>query len=91
MAVVAAATAVLPLRAAAVGMKSPAATVMAGAHTKINNQLKSATATADGSNGSSGNGDGGGVGDSNGGATDNNQVDRQKRRRLCSWATASAS
>jgi hypothetical protein len=47
MAVVAAATAVLPLRAAAVGMKSPAATVTTGAHTKIKNQLKSATSTAD--------------------------------------------
>jgi hypothetical protein len=48
MAVVAAATAVLPLHAVVVAMKSPAARVMAGAHTKINNQLKSATATADG-------------------------------------------
>jgi hypothetical protein len=48
MAVLAAATAVLSLRAAVVAMKSPAARVMAGAHTKINNQLKSATATANG-------------------------------------------
>jgi len=48
MAAVAAATAVLPPRAAAVAMKSPAVTVMAGAQTTINNQLKSATAMADG-------------------------------------------
>jgi hypothetical protein len=41
------------------------------------------------SNGSGGNGNGGGVGNSNGGDTDNNQVERQKRRRLCSWAMAS--
>jgi len=48
MAAVAAATDVLPPRAAKVAMKSPAVTVMAGAQTTINNQLKSATATADG-------------------------------------------
>ncbi len=52
--------------------------------------LRQGEDTGDGdSDGSGGNGDGGGVGDSNGGATDNNQVERQKRRRLCSWATAS--
>ena len=41
-------TAVIPPRAAAVAMKSPAVTVMAGAQTTINNQLKSAMATAGG-------------------------------------------
>ena len=41
MAVAAAATAVLPPRAAALAMKTPAATAMVGAQTKINNQLKS--------------------------------------------------
>jgi len=45
MAVAAAATAVLPPRAAAVVMKTPAATAMVGAQITINNQLKSATAT----------------------------------------------
>jgi hypothetical protein len=44
MAVAAAATAVLPPRAAAVAMKTPAATAMVGAQTTFNNQLKSATA-----------------------------------------------
>ena len=39
MAVTAAATAVLPLRAAAVVMKTPAVTAMAGAQTTTNNQL----------------------------------------------------
>ena len=48
MAAVAAATGVLPPRAAAVAMKSPSVTVMAGAHTTIDNQLKSVTATTDG-------------------------------------------
>ncbi len=48
LAAVAAATAVLPPRAAAVAMKSPAVTVMAGVQTTINNQLKSVTAMADG-------------------------------------------
>jgi hypothetical protein len=41
MAVAAAATAVLPPRAAALAMKTPAATGMVGAQTKNNNQLKS--------------------------------------------------
>ncbi len=41
MAVAAATTAVLPLRAAALAMKTPAATGMVGAQIKINNQLKS--------------------------------------------------
>ena len=41
MAVAAAATAVLPPRAAALAMKPPAATAMVGAQTKINTQLKS--------------------------------------------------
>ena len=41
----AAATAVLPPRAAAVAMKTPAVTAMVGAQTTINNQLKSGTAT----------------------------------------------
>ncbi len=45
MAVAAAPTTVLPPRAAAVAMKTPAATAMVGAQTKINNQLKSATAS----------------------------------------------
>jgi hypothetical protein len=45
MAVAAAATAVLPPRAAAVETKTPAATAMVGAQTTMNNQLKSATAT----------------------------------------------
>jgi hypothetical protein len=45
MAVAAAATALLPLRAAALAMKTPAATAMVGAQTKINNQLKSGGAT----------------------------------------------
>ncbi len=38
--------AVLPPRAATVATKTPTATVMAGAQTTINNQLKAATATA---------------------------------------------
>jgi hypothetical protein len=38
--------AALPPRAAAVAMKTPAATVMAGAQTTINNQLKAAGAMA---------------------------------------------
>ena len=41
-----AATAVLPTCAAAVAIKTPATTAMAGAQTTINNQLKAATATA---------------------------------------------
>ena len=41
-----AATAVLPPRAATVAMKTLAATMMAGSQTTINNQLKSAMATA---------------------------------------------
>ena len=45
MAVAAAATAMLPPRAAAVAMKTPAVTAMVGAQTTINNQLKSGTAT----------------------------------------------
>ena len=45
MAAAAAATAVLPPRAAAVAMKTPAATAMAGAHTTINNQLKDGMTT----------------------------------------------
>jgi hypothetical protein len=36
---------VLPPRAAAVAMKTPAATAMAGAQTTINNQLKAGTTT----------------------------------------------
>jgi hypothetical protein len=46
MATAAAATAVLPVRTAAVATKTPAATAMVGAHTTINNQLKEAAATA---------------------------------------------
>jgi hypothetical protein len=46
MAVADATIAVLPPRAAAEAMKTPAATVMAGAQTTINNQLKAATAMA---------------------------------------------
>jgi hypothetical protein len=42
----AAAAAVLPPRAAAVAMKTPAVTVRAGAQTTINNQLNASTATA---------------------------------------------
>jgi hypothetical protein len=45
MAVAAITTVVLPPRAAAVAMKTPAATAMAGAQT-INNQLKAVTVTA---------------------------------------------
>ncbi len=45
MAVAATITAVLPPGAAAVAMKTPAATAMAGAQTTINNQLKAATST----------------------------------------------
>ena len=46
MAKAAAATAVLPPCAAAVALKTPTATVIAGAQTTINNQLKAATAMA---------------------------------------------
>ncbi len=42
----AAAAAVLPPRAAAVAMKTPAVTAMAGEQTTINNQLNASTATA---------------------------------------------
>ncbi len=42
----AAAAAVLPPRAAAVAMKTPAVTAMAGAQTTINNQLNASTAMA---------------------------------------------
>ena len=42
MAVVAAATAMLPPHTTTVAMKTPAVTAMAGAHTTINNQLKAA-------------------------------------------------
>ncbi len=42
----AAAATVLPPRAAAVGMKTTAVTVMVGAQTTINNQLNASTATA---------------------------------------------
>ncbi len=42
----AAAAVVLPPRAAAVAMKTPAVTAMAGAQTTINNQLNASTATA---------------------------------------------
>jgi hypothetical protein len=45
MATAAAATAVLPPGTAVVAMKTPAVTVMAGAQTTINNQLKAATET----------------------------------------------
>ena len=42
----AAAAAVLPPRAAAVAMKTPAVTAMAGVQTTINNQLNASTAKA---------------------------------------------
>ena len=48
MAVAAVATAVLPPGAAALAMKTPSATVMVGALTKINNQLKLGGAAGDG-------------------------------------------
>ena len=46
MAAAAATTAMLPPHAAAVVLKTPVATGMAGAETTINNQLKAATAAA---------------------------------------------
>ena len=46
MAAAAATTAVLPLRATTVAMKTPVATAMGGAQTTINIQLKAVMATA---------------------------------------------
>ncbi len=46
MATAATSTAMLPPHATAVGTKTPAATVMVGAQTTINNKLKAVVATA---------------------------------------------